>query len=220
MKTKVHRENVMGALVGRVPTKGHSVFQSEVMEMQIKFSTFLFKSIVKTLNYTKLYKNFIPGYKEGMRVDILEDYRNSDNVHIFRCALKDKQNEWEWLYENKRPKHLFGELESRSNKKSTVNSASDSVLIKIPEPELDRSYRSLVATMSIDYLTSYDPIPFNKEQLYVSNAPEYIRGFYYITNNAKLELLVKYLNENGGPLKDFLSRGGLKSDEFIHLGMQ
>lgn len=208
--THVMRENLLGALTYKIPNNMFVILQQEVKEMQMKFGDMVFMAKTSMYDFNAIFRDHIPGYTNYMNVIVLEDYTDN-GTRIINCALDIKNSEFDILLKKKKLMHSYG----RSNK-----TLPNSILIKVPVHEFDTKYRKQTGTLALDYIIKHDKIPFSKEKLLLENAPNYLLGFWYITNNSKLEMLVKYANnEEGKYLKEFLNKGGLKNDEFLHMGI-
>lgn len=208
----VMRENILGALTYKVPNKAFVILQHEIKDMQMKFGDKLFMAKTSVYDFNSLFKDHIPGYKDHMNVRITQDY--SDNgMRIIHVVLDPKNTEFDILINNKKLYHKYGNEDD-----SKV--AGDIVEIKVPIREFDYKYRKTTNTLSLDYIINYDKIPYSKENLLVEDAPTYLHGFWYVTTNSKLELLAKYTRkEEGKFLREFLNKGGLRNDEFLHMGI-
>lgn len=209
---QVMRENLLGALTYKIPNETFVILQQEIKDMQLKFGDKIFMVKTSMYDFNAVFRDHIPDYKDYMNVKVTQDY--SDNgMRIIHCLLDAKRNEFEVLLKNKRLYHKYGREDDSSV-------SGDIVEIKMPIQEFDTKYRKTTSTLALDYIIKHEKIPLPKNKLLVDDAPKYLHGFWFITNNSKLEMLVKYLREDEGKyLKDFLNKGGLKNDEFVHMGI-
>lgn len=196
--------------------------RGEVYDMLIKFDKYLYLMQVKDILYDKMLVDKVPGYKDGYFVWFEWVYKKGNKIcQTVKFSADRTQKEKTYSHCIREYNHTPNDIK---NTKLHLYPEYEYMLV-MTKKEFDK-YRVSRNTLGINCVVlngieSRMKDLFSLDYCFKRNTPAYLTKLKFITKTIYLEELEKYLLKKS-PIyrfvKKILDRGGLKENEFVHLG--